>query len=390
VYQFIENIKSDKSFLFYRGRNALYALLKAMRIGQSDEVIFQVFTCVHVPTPVISLGATSVYVDIDPGTFSIDPDKIEERITDKTRAIIVQHTFGIPAEMDRILDIARRYNLWVIEDCCHALGSRYSGQEVGTFGDAAFYSFGWHKPIVLGWGGPAVVNNPILKQKMKELHDDFVPPSLRKLIVLHIQYVIYNLLVTPALFSTMRDIYQNPRVVRLMAGIYGKRKTEISRDGQVGAPRARKLQGDVDLSYKKRVIAFQERRLFRKLDKFDSMVAHQKWVVSRYDELFSQTGYDLLELDGRFEPIYYKYPLLSDCKKVIFEKARQARIELSNMFRSPLYSPRYKANWESLGYRKGMCPISESVADRIVPLSVHSKIRAKEIERTIALLASFQ
>ena len=89
-------------------------------------------------------------------------------------------------------------------------------------------------------------------------------------------------------------------------------------------------QSDVDLSYRKRVIAFQEKRLFRKLDKFNSMVAYQKWVVSQYDELLSQTGYDLLELDGRFEPIYYKYPLLSDCKKVIFEKARQARIELSH------------------------------------------------------------
>lgn len=89
MYQFIENIKSDKTFFFYLGRGALYTLLKAMGIGQGDEVISQVFTCFWVLTPVIHLGIAPVYVGIDPSTFSIDPDKIEEKITDRTRAIIV-------------------------------------------------------------------------------------------------------------------------------------------------------------------------------------------------------------------------------------------------------------------------------------------------------------
>lgn len=389
MYQFTENIKSDKAFFFYTGRGALYALLKAMGIGQGDEVIFQVFTCFRVLTPIVRLGVTPVYVDIDPGTFSIDPGKIEEKITDKTKAIIVQHTFGIPAEMDRILDIAQRHNLWVIEDCCQALGSRYGGQEVGTFGDAAFYSFGWHKPVVLGVGGAAVVSNPILRQKMKELYENFATPTLREFVALYIQYVAYDVLVTPALFASIRDIYRSQRMRRLIAGMSRSRKAEISRDGKGGNSQDRKVEDGAGF-YNKRIIPFQDKRLFRKLDKFDSMVAHQKWVVSRYGELLSQSGYDLLELDSRFEPIYYKYPLLSDCKKAIFEKAPQARIELSEMFISPLYPPWHKRVWEARGYREGMCPISESISDRIIPLSVHSKIQTKEIERTIALLASFQ
>lgn len=389
MYQFIENIKSDKTFFFSLGRAALYAVLKAMEIGQGDEVIFQVFTCVHVPVPVLRLGATPVYVDIDPSTFGIDPSKIKDKITDKTKAIIVQHTFGIPTEMDPILDIASRHNLWIIEDCCHALGSKYGGQEVGTFGDAAFYSFGWHKPIVLGMGGAAVVNNPSLRPKVKKLNETLTPPSLRELIALYIQYAAYAWFITPATFSTMRNLYYNIPLNRLIAGISGHRKTKVLQDGKVETPYIEKSESGMGL-YKKRMNRFQKKWLFRKLDEFDNLVAHQKWVVSRYEELLSQTGYDLLELDGQFEPIYYKYPLLSDYKKAIFEKGHQARVELSSMFRSPFYSPWYKGFWESMGYRQGMCPISEGVSDRIVPLAIHSKVQAKDIERTVALLSSFQ
>jgi len=140
--------------------------------------------------------------------------------------------------------------------------------------------------------------------------------------------------------------------------------------------------------YNKKLIAFQQARLFKKLDRYDKLVAHQQWVISQYEGLVAQAGYEPIELDSWLEPIYYKYPLLSDSKKEIFERAHQAGIELSDMFISPLYPTWHKKIWESLGYREGMCPISESISDRILPLSIHSKIRAKEIDRTMALLAS--
>lgn len=383
MYQFIENIKSDKAFFFYRGSVALYASLKAMGIESGDEVILQAFTCDIVPATVVRLGAIPVYVDVDPGIFGIDPGKIEERITRKTRAIIVQHTYGIPAEMDPILDIARKHNLWVIEDSCHALGSKYGGQEVGTFGDVAFYSFGWHKPLVLGVGGVAVVNNPTLKQKVAQVYGDFVTPSYKEATILCLQYFVYNRLLKPSLFWFMRDTYRKLSWRGLMAGTSRRRKARTTPRGKIGV-------GANTLN--KRMIPFQEKRLFKKLDHFDDVIVHKTWVVSRYEELVSQAGYEPLELESRFEPIYYKYPLLSDRKKDIFEKAPQARIELSYLFSSPAdpLKPGLAARWRALGYQKGMCPISEDIADGIVALPVHARIRAKDIERTIAFLASFQ
>ena len=120
---------------FLRGRIAMCAILKALGIGRGDEVIIQAFTCVAVPCPVLATGAKPVFADIDPATFNLDPASVEARITPRTRAIVVQHTFGIPADMDSILRIARARGIYVIEDCCHTVASSYRGARVGSLGD---------------------------------------------------------------------------------------------------------------------------------------------------------------------------------------------------------------------------------------------------------------
>jgi perosamine synthetase len=383
VYQFVGNIKSDKALYFYRGGMALYALLKAMGIGQGDEVILQVFTCPAVPSPVVRLGAMPVYVDIDPGTFGIDPGKIEEKITKKTKAIIVQHTFGIPAEVDPILDIAHKYGLRIIEDCCHAFGSKYRGQEVGTFGDAAFYSFGWYKPVVLGVGGAAVVNDPDLRQSVRALYDSFITPPLKELVGLYCQSLAYVLLLYPSLFWPLRNVYYRLAGRGLIAGTSRRRKGSAAQGGKKGAVQHNRVAG-------KRMIPFQKGRLSRKLDRFaNRAIPHQQWLVSQYEELFSQGGRNTLKLNSHLEPVLFKYPLLFDRKREVFEKAPQARIELSDMFRTPLHPSWQERRWRRMGYQKGLCPISEDVSDRIVALPLHTKIRAKDVERTVAFLASF-
>jgi perosamine synthetase len=410
VRQFVESLKSDRAFFFYTGTTALYALLKSMGVGQGDEVILQAFTCPAVPTPVVRLGAVPVYVDINPATFNLAPDKIEDKITKKTKVIIAQHTFGIPAEMSPILDIARQHGLWVIEDACHALGSKYHGQEVGASGDAAIYSFGWYKPVTLGLGGAATVNNPSLKQKMEEIYDDSVTPSLKELIALCIQYPAYALLLAPSRFWLMKEVYRRlrdfrsgPRQGKIRPLIFGGSCDEKAQDISESKPHPDTRDESPELlepaslipavqgkdEKPQKIIPFQEGRLFRKLDHWDDMIAHQKWIVSRYRELLSQIGYPSTELGSHLEPVYYKYPLLFDRKREIFDQAQKTKVEMSDMFGSPLYPAERAANWKALGYRKGMCPISEGISDRIVALPVHANIRARDVERTIALLASF-
>ena len=111
-----------RAFAFWKGRVALYAILRALGVGAGDEVLIAGFTCVVVPNAVRFAGATPVYADIAPGSYNLDPASAERTITPRTRAMIVQHTLGLPAELDELLALAEQHNLVVIEDCAHTLG----------------------------------------------------------------------------------------------------------------------------------------------------------------------------------------------------------------------------------------------------------------------------
>lgn len=110
-------------------------------------MILQAYTCVSVSNAIIATGAKPIYVDIDAQTLNINPQLIEKHITQKTKAIIVQHTFGIPADIHAIQSIVKKHQLFFIEDCAHALGAQYKEKMVGSFGDIAVYSFGRDKVI---------------------------------------------------------------------------------------------------------------------------------------------------------------------------------------------------------------------------------------------------
>ena len=154
------------------GTDALHLALRALDIGAGDEVITTAFTFVATTEAIGIVGATPVFADIDPDTFNIDPKKIEERITPKTKAIIPVHLYGQPCDMDAIMDIAKRHNLYVIEDCCQAIGAEYKGQKVGTFGDNGSYSFYPTKNLGgMGDGGLITVNSENLRNRIIALRN---------------------------------------------------------------------------------------------------------------------------------------------------------------------------------------------------------------------------
>lgn len=139
--------------LHYNARSALYHGIRALGIGSWDEIILQAYTCVSVPNAIIATGAKPIYCDIDPDTLNIDPHKIIQLITPKTKAILIQHTFWISADIQSIQTICTDHNLMLIEDVCHALWWTYQWQKLGTFWDIAIFSFGRDKIIssVNGW-----------------------------------------------------------------------------------------------------------------------------------------------------------------------------------------------------------------------------------------------
>jgi dTDP-4-amino-4,6-dideoxygalactose transaminase len=147
------------------GTAALHTAVAAGGIGTGDQVITTAFTFLATALAVLQNNAVPVFVDIDPRTYNIDPDKIEERIGARTRAIVPVHIHGCPADMDRILAIARKHRLLVIEDAAQAHGATYRGRKVGGIGDMGIFSFQASKNLPAGEGGMFVTNREELKER---------------------------------------------------------------------------------------------------------------------------------------------------------------------------------------------------------------------------------
>ena len=152
------------------GLDSLMLSLKALGIGEGDEVIVPVNTYIATALAVTYVGATPVLVDPDINTFNIDPNKIEERITSKTKAIMPVHHYGQPCDMDPIMNIAKRHNLFIVEDCAQAHGATYKGKKIGSFGDAAGFSFYPGKNLgALGDAGATVTDSEEIANKVRAL-----------------------------------------------------------------------------------------------------------------------------------------------------------------------------------------------------------------------------
>jgi perosamine synthetase len=153
------------------GTAALHLALAALGIKKGDEVIIPTFTMVATANAITYLGASPIFVDADAVTWNIDVERIEQKITRRTKAIITVHTYGLPADMKKILSIARRNNLYVVEDAAEAHGAEYNGRKVGSMGNVGCFSFYGNKIITTGEGGMVTTNNKKVAESARILRD---------------------------------------------------------------------------------------------------------------------------------------------------------------------------------------------------------------------------
>lgn len=151
------------------GTAGLHLTMLAAGIGPKDEVITSPFSFVASANCILDVGAKPVFVDIDPVTYNIDPKKIEQKITKKTKAILVVHIFGQSADMDPILKIAKKYKLKIIEDACESVAAEYKGRKTGTFGESAVFAFYPNKQMTTGEGGMITTNSEKVYKLCKSL-----------------------------------------------------------------------------------------------------------------------------------------------------------------------------------------------------------------------------
>ncbi|MDH3349005.1 MAG: DegT/DnrJ/EryC1/StrS aminotransferase family protein, partial [Desulfobulbaceae bacterium] len=161
------------------GSAALDAAVAALEIGPGDEVIMPSFTIISCAASVVRAGAVPVLVDADEQTWNMDTGAIEARITSRTRAIMVVHIYGLPVDIERVLEIAGRYKLAVIEDAAEMHGQTYRGEPCGSFGDISTFSFYPNKHITTGEGGMLVTNSDLLANRCRSLRNLCFQPEKR-------------------------------------------------------------------------------------------------------------------------------------------------------------------------------------------------------------------
>lgn len=164
-------IGAKRCLTVVNGTNALIAAVHNLDLGAGDEIILPPFTFIATPLAVLNNGAIPVFADIDENTWQIDPKKIEEKITPRTKAILPVHIYGIPADMEKIMAIAKKHNLLVVEDACQAWLAEINHKKVGTFGNAGCFSFQNSKHIPMGEGGAIVSDDEKFMDRCQSYHN---------------------------------------------------------------------------------------------------------------------------------------------------------------------------------------------------------------------------
>jgi perosamine synthetase len=362
------SIDAKNVFFFWKGRVALYAILKAVGVKKGDEIILPAFACVVAVNPIIYLGAQPIYVDIDPTTYNIDTSMIERKITERTRAILAQNTFGLAPDLERIFEVANRYRLMVIEDCAHGFGGFYKGRPNGTIADASFFSSQWNKPFSTGIGGFAVTKDPRIAGQLKELEETFTRPSLKDEMVLKALLLVKERLNShlywPAL-KAYRWLAKNNLIL--------------------GSSQGEELECPVKpKGFEKGFSQTQAGKGKEELSRFQKVLEHRKEIANAYRKTLLGLGIEPPYEPEYAEHTYLKFPLLVKDRLRFFRSAQKEKIELGDWFLSPIHP--IIRNFGLWYYWWGENPIAEKISRHIVNLPNHTKIDKNYVDKVTEFL----
>lgn len=362
-------------FAFNSGRSSLMAILKAMEVKENDEVLLQGFTCNSAIIPILKRKAKPVFVDID-DTLNLDPKDLEKKISVRSKAIMVQHTFGFPAKIDEILTIAKKHNLLLIEDCAHSLGAKFNGQLCGTFGDIAFFSFGRDKIISSVFGGMVATNDDRLAQKVKDFKEKLDYPSSCWVIQQLFHPIIVNKLILKS--------YKFPSFGKILLIFLQKIKI-LSK-----AVHKKEKRGEMPSYFPKKMPNALATLALNQSEKLEKFNLHRKEIAQFYEKELENTDFVLpfLKRGEGEDVVFMRYPILVNNSDVILKEARKEKILLNDGWRkTPIVPP--DTDIGKMGYTPGSCPKAEKIAKTILNLPTHINISRKNAERIVDFLKNY-
>lgn len=364
--QWFERTYAGQAFAYASGRAALRAVLSAAGIATGDDVIVCGFTCLAVPEAVIYAGATPVYSDLAAGHWSSGVAEIEAVASTRTRAVILQHTFGMSTQTDEIVAFARRRGWTVIEDCALALGSKSGASSLGRAGDAAIFSFEMTKTVTAGWGGIAVVRDQDLATRAAARYRD--EPGVGALRVTReaLQVLLSTFLFRPGVF---------PYTKYLVAALYKFGLFRMS-----GQPLARTMP----TNWSRKLSRFHATLVSTQLSRLDRVRAHSQEIASIYREWLAARGYHDVTTVRAQGTHLLRFPLLVREPDALVRFMSRNGFELGRWFAAPV-SPMPDPP-ASVNYRSGSCPRAEQAGRGVINLPLHLRTQPSDARRLVGLL----
>jgi len=356
-----------KALAVNSGRSAEYLILKALGIGSGDNVAVQSFTCVAVPNPILWLGAKPLYVDVN-DDFNIDTRDLKRKINGKTKAIIVQNTFGIPGDLDAIKKIAQKSKSFLIEDCSHALGAKYKGEKVGTLGDISFFSFGRDKIISSVFGGMILCSNDKVYKRIRELRDSLDFPTVGWIVqqlfhplAFQVILPLYNLGIGKVLLFLLQKL-----------GLLSKAVYEEEKKGKRPVVFPEKMPG-----------ALAELAL-NQLGKLDRFTKHRQRIAKLYfSGLENIPGLSLP--NNQKGTNWLRFPITLDLRDSLYSYTRNRGVLLGDWYRH-IISPVGKSDLDDIGYKSGSCPNAEILSRSILNLPTYPSLGLKQAKEVVSLI----
>lgn len=357
---FNKNLRHPWVFLFNSGRSALFIALSSLDLKPTDEILLQAFTCVAVPNAVIWANARPVFVDISKKNLGIDLKDLEKKITRNTRAIIIQHTFGLPAEISGIIKIAQKHNLVTIEDCAHCIKVKYKQSYLGSFFDFSVYSFGRDKGVSSVFGGALSVNNKKYFRKVENLYENINYPNSYWVFKQHLHSILMSLVLPLYNFLNLGKflLFIFQKLNLLTFPVYKEEKNSFK-------PKdfPKKLPSSIAILALNQLI---------KIDKFNFKRSD---LVLKYNAIFRNNiiktnSYPLL-----------RYPLLIGERNKILTEAKKEGIILGSWY-SNIVDPK-GVDFKKVNYSH--CPIAQNVAQYIINLPTYPTFTEKDFIKVISL-----
>ena len=358
-----ERFKGE-SFLLASGREALVMLFRAMKLSAGEEVVVQAYTCVVLPNAIHAAGGTPVFAEIDRDTLNLTVDSVKAVLTPRTRAVICQHTFGIPAPVAELKKLCEEKKILLIEDCAHVIPDSKGHAEITAHGDALMFSFGRDKAISGVSGGCLIARKPELTQKLRELstHASDLPlPTILRLLLYPLFYTLarplYGLMIGKAALKMLQMLH-------LLVPILSREEKE----GMMPLVIHRMPNG---LAY---LALDQWKRL-------DDINMHRRKLTAFYRTESERRGWPRVATAASDLPLQ-KYPLFLEGAERIRRSLKKKNIHLNDGWPGCVICPDTVA-LAATGYVPGSDPQAEETCERILALPTHPGMSLKQARRLV-------